>query len=54
MNINFTETRTEGIKSSDDEKIQNIQTQTCLIKSYENRQYFIFDESCVKRPGTAG
>ena len=30
--INITEACDEGIKSSDDKKIQNIQTQTCLIK----------------------
>ena len=41
LNINITETRIEGIKSL---RIQNIQTQTCLIKSYENRKYFIVDE----------
>ena len=50
LNINITEIRTEGMKSSDGEDIQNIQTQTCLIKSYENRKYFIFYQRCVKRP----
>ena len=49
LNINITETRREGIKSSNDEDFLIIQTQTCLIKNYENRKFFIFDESCVKK-----
>ena len=49
LNINITETPTEG-KVFKWWRIQNIQTQICLIKSFKKQKYFIFDERCVKRP----